>query len=525
MNNIKISVAICLIIIFSFKYENAKAQLKVGDNPTTINAGSALEVESTNKGFLFPRVSLSSTTSWSLLGTTAAGMSVYNTNGAITGSAAYPTTGAGLYYFDGTGWVSKNAKGIAILTEPWYNVATNTGASNNTQNIYQLGNVGIGLINPTEKLVVSGGNIKYDGLGNSLFSNSGYSSFGELNSSVDAYMATAVKAAPTGGFIKTAPEAGSFISAQVTDGITFHTNITGSTGAAVPRTTGEVMRIAHSGYIGIGTTTPSAKLETSSALGGFNTQIVRSSGAASNGLYTEQTGGGGNALYANALLNSNAVAAYSISGLAVYGQSTNSYGIYGKTNSASIGAIIGFSANNNVWGIIGHTNQYALYGAGDLFVSGNLAKASGTFKIDHPQDPANKYLIHSFVESPDMMNVYNGNIITDADGNATVNLPDYFLSLNKEFRYQLTAIGTFAQAIIAEEVNTANQFKIKTDKPNVKISWQVTGIRKDPYANEHRIKDVVEKTGEEKGKYIHPDLYNQPAEKGIFYKKPIEIKK
>jgi len=118
---------------------------------------------------------------------------------------------------------------------------------------------------------------------------------------------------------------------------------------------------------------------------------------------------------------------------------------------------------------------------GDLDVGGTLTKGAGAFKIDHPLDPANKYLVHSFVESPDMMNIYNGNIVTDGSGKATVQLPDYFQALNMEFRYQLTVIGAFAQAIINKEVSN-NQFEIATNQPNIKVSWQVTGIRHDAYA-------------------------------------------
>jgi hypothetical protein len=139
---------------------------------------------------------------------------------------------------------------------------------------------------------------------------------------------------------------------------------------------------------------------------------------------------------------------------------------------------------------------------GDLAVIGTLSKSSGSFKIDHPLDPENKYLYHSFVESPDMMNVYNGNIHTDDEGNATVTLPDYFDALNIDFRYQLTAIGQFAQAIVLEEI-AGNAFKIKTDKPNVKVSWQVTGVRNDTYAKENRVKVSVEKPVAEKGKLIY----------------------
>lgn len=85
------------------------AQVKVGDNPTTINAGSALEIESTNKGLLMPRISLTNTTTWGLAGTAAAGMHVYNTNMVITSTnTTYPTLAAkiGEYYWDGTGWVA-----------------------------------------------------------------------------------------------------------------------------------------------------------------------------------------------------------------------------------------------------------------------------------------------------------------------------------------------------------------------------------------------------------------------------------
>ena len=124
---------------------------------------------------------------------------------------------------------------------------------------------------------------------------------------------------------------------------------------------------------------------------------------------------------------------------------------------------------------------------GNVEVTGTLIKPAGSFKIDHPLDPANKYLYHSFVESPDMINIYNGNVTTDASGDAEVTLPDWFEALNKNFRYQLTVIGTFAQAMVAEEIKE-NRFKIKTSLPSVKVSWQVTGIRQDAYANRYPIK-------------------------------------
>lgn len=166
--------------------------------------------------------------------------------------------------------------------------------------------------------------------------------------------------------------------------------------------------------------------------------------------------------------------------------------------------------------IYASTNGTGLAGyfGGDIYVSGTIYESAISLKIDHPLDPENKYLYHSFVESPDMMNVYNGNVILDENGEAIVTLPDYFEALNMEYRYQLTCIGGFAQVYIAEEI-TNNQFKISGGKENIKISWQVTGIRKDPYAEKNRIIVEVEKLEKEKGLYLHYKEYNQPAEKSI----------
>ncbi len=113
---------------------------------------------------------------------------------------------------------------------------------------------------------------------------------------------------------------------------------------------------------------------------------------------------------------------------------------------------------------------------GNLTVDGTLNKKGGSFKIDDPIDPGGKYLSHSFVESPDMMNIYNGNVVTNARGYAVVTMPPWFEALNADFRYQLTTIGPLAQATVAREIKNG-KFVIRTSKPHVKISWQVTGIR------------------------------------------------
>ena len=197
-----------------------------------------------------------------------------------------------------------------------------------------------------------------------------------------------------------------------------------------------------------------------------------------------------------------------------------------STNYALFARANGVSTTPGVinYGVYGEANgaptNYAGFFAGDVTITGNLnvqgtlAKAGGTFKIDHPQDPTNKYLVHSFVESPEMMNVYSGNITTNAEGFSIVRLPSYFETANKDFRYQLTVIGTFARAIIKEKIAN-NTFIIQTDMPNVEVSWQVTGVRNDKWSNANRVVPEQEKTN--KGTYLHPELFNVSKTKGENY--------
>src|SRR5215213_1909514 len=203
--------------------------------------------------------------------------------------------------------------------------------------------------------------------------------------------------------------------------------------------------------------------------------------------------------------------------------------------------VVGFS--NSYTGVYGHSaSGYAAWLDGKVNIRGTLFKPGGSFKIDHPLDPANKYLCHSFVESPDMKNVYDGVVVLDDKGEAEIELPDWFGALNKDFRNQLTAIGAPGPNLyIAEEISEAttttntkysssksssnknknknknnnNSFRIAGGASGMEVSWQVTGIRKDPWANANRIEVEEEKPDKERGYYLHPDLYRQPEERGI----------
>jgi hypothetical protein len=199
-------------------------------------------------------------------------------------------------------------------------------------------------------------------------------------------------------------------------------------------------------------------------------------------------------------------------------------GVFGASRSPGLGTgVFAYAASGKSYALFAENlnsdNQgaaYAGYFNGTVSIQGALSKTSGSFKIDHPLDPSNKYLYHSFVESPDMMNVYNGNVVTDDHGRATVTLPDYFMALNKDFRYQLTVIGQFAQAVIGRKIDNG-QFDIHTDKPDVEVSWQVTGIRQDAFAEAHRVPTTLDKPADELGTYLHPEVHGQPATKALHY--------
>ena len=233
--------------------------------------------------------------------------------------------------------------------------------------------------------------------------------------------------------------------------------------------------------------------------------VIGSSGGAPNAGYAANLGAGG---------------------IGVLGLNTGNYAIAGVSD-----LIAGNFINLSSGGTVQSKLQFGLPAAsmqaygnvtinpwqamnGDLNVMGTLTKGGGAFKIDDPIDPANKYLYHSFVESPDMMNIYNGNVVLDHNGEAVVTLPPYFEALNMDFRYQLTSVGKFSPVYVAEEISN-NQFVISGGRPYGKVSWQVTGIRQDPFANANRIPNEVEKEKAAKGFYLHPASYGKGPEMGI----------
>jgi len=203
--------------------------------------------------------------------------------------------------------------------------------------------------------------------------------------------------------------------------------------------------------------------------------------------------------------------AYGLAGAGVYGEADNGYGVFAQANDVALMA----------WNpATGTSVRLAGYDGAGVFngpvnINGPLMKNGGGFRIDHPLQPANKYLSHSFVESPDMKNIYDGTAVLNARGEATVTLPVWFEALNKDFRYQLTAIGSPCGGLYIGQEVKRNRFKIAGGKAGLKVSWQVTGIRKDPWANAHRIAVEERKVAKEKGRYRNPELYKKPIEMGV----------
>jgi hypothetical protein len=186
-----------------------------------------------------------------------------------------------------------------------------------------------------------------------------------------------------------------------------------------------------------------------------------------------------------------------------------STGVWGSTESFS-------SIAAGVYGVVpsGSLGD-AVYASGDFAATG-LKR----FKIDHPLDPENYYLYHFCAEGPEPYNIYRGNVTTDARGYAVVQLPNYFEAINRDPSYHLTVIDSSEDFVLAKVVREIqnNQFVIRTSKPFVKVSWEVKAIRNDLWVQRYGYRTEQEKEDEIKGKYLNPELYGQPQERGIHYR-------
>ncbi|MEO5624510.1 MAG: hypothetical protein ABIQ70_00700 [Dokdonella sp.] len=257
---------------------------------------------------------------------------------------------------------------------------------------------------------------------------------------------------------------------------------------------------------GIGVYGSATTLSSSEGVRGESTSGIGVHGIGATGVEGETSSGNGVAGYYEG----------SGAGSGLYGQSSTnvSYGVQGNS-SLGVGVYGQTSTGTGDYGLSLSSGLAGKF-VGNVQVTGTLSKAAGSFQIDHPLDPANKYLYHSFVESPDMKNIYDGIATLDARGEAWVEMPGYFEALNQDFRYQLTALDQPAPTLYVAERIRGNRFKLAGGASGAQVSWQVTGTRHDAYAEAHRIIPEVDKLAAERGKYLHPTLFRQPETMTIF---------
>jgi len=204
-------------------------------------------------------------------------------------------------------------------------------------------------------------------------------------------------------------------------------------------------------------------------------------------------------------------------------------GVLGQTLDGQHAGVIGQNLNtgitfNNI-GVIGQSNTgvgvlgenisadfFGVFSNGDFGASGIKA-----FMIDHPADPENRYLKHFSMESPEVLNVYRGTAVLNQNGEATVQLPDYFDLINIDFSYHLTPIGMPAPGLFIKREVEERTFDISGGAPGQKVSWTLYAQRNDPFLQMHPGSKEVEpmKREGERGTYMRPELYGKPSQKKL----------
>jgi hypothetical protein len=202
-------------------------------------------------------------------------------------------------------------------------------------------------------------------------------------------------------------------------------------------------------------------------------------------------------------------------GHGVQGESVSSVGVEGTSQTST--AI--FAESQSGIGLWARTISGTLAGffSGNVSVNGTLSKTGGGFAIDHPLEPENRYLNHSFVESPERKNLYDGVAVLDNEGRAEVELPEWFAALNRDLRYQLTAIGAPAPSLHVSREVADGRFVIAGGAAGQTVSWQVSGIRDDKWARANPLEVEEAKTGDERGRYLHPELYGHTEDQSVYW--------
>jgi hypothetical protein len=259
-----------------------------------------------------------------------------------------------------------------------------------------------------------------------------------------------------------------------------------------------------SSNIGVGMTNPTARIDVQTS-GSIGVRALNTAGT--YGLFAQSQSASG-------------IGAFGQGKYGVYGFSStggfDSKGVYGVSNQVNGAGVHGHASGSGsstgIWGTASNGGWAGFFGGG-VFVEGNFTVGgSKNFMIDNPLNPSEEYLVHACIESDAMRNLYDGVVVLDEHGEATIELPAWFEALNGDFRYQLTCIGGHAPVYVAREIEDG-AFALAGGSPGLKVSWQVTGIRIDPAAHAADFQVIKPKAEEDRGTYLCPEGYGQPASK------------
>lgn len=475
-------------LLFALGVNNVYTQNNVGIGTNTPNASSVLDVTSTNKGLLIPRLALIQTTNPSPVTAPATSLLVYN-------SATVNDVVPGFYYWNGTMWVTVGGAATPSCTT--------------LDQAYDCGGPGVGKL-----ITADSGPVTINKNANSATNNHGLYTTVNVGTSANP---------SSGVYVEHSGQQGVAIFGEITNAANLYSAIQGVSSSNQTNTSGisGVFDGAAAGYGVYGTNTSATA--GSQAIFGFNQRVTGGwgvEGAGVNGVYGRTNN---NTAFGVVGYNFGASGGLDVGigvmgngSTGVQGETSNGegYGVYGKniSNSSSDNNIgVGGYGWVGVYGLPQDATGFGVYSDGNFGASGTKS-----FVIDHPLDPENKILKHFSAESPEVLNIYRGNVLLDANGNATVILPEYFESININFSYQLTAIGAPAKDIyVAEEVK-GNAFKISGGNSNQKISWVVYAERNDKYIQTYPVVKEVEVEKRTKGKYIRPELYGKSRAFSLF---------
>lgn len=454
-----------------------KAQDNVGFGTTTPHSSALLDMTASNKGLLIPRVQLVAVTN-----------GITPVNGPATGLLVFNESGpldTGFYYWNGTEWVLVGA-GAATPTCTTLDQAYDCGGAGAGRLI--TADAGSVQINSTSQLKPL------------LVTQSGASTF--AISAEHTNIGVSIAAGSTN-----AANTYSTIQASTNSSTDIASAVLGSSSGKAWGVTGQIEAGA-TGSAGVN----GNNLRTSGGHGvygmGVNGVVGQTNYKDGFGVYGINTATIG---------TGDGPGVYGLGTTGVYGQTADGsgFGVYGENISTN-------GTTNNIgvagWGWVG------VYGVDDgtgiaIFADGELG-ASGTksFVIDHPFDPENKMLKHFCAESPEVLNIYRGNITLNEQGEAVIDLPEYFSEININFSYYLTPIGGAAPNLHVKEEVRGNSFIIAGGTENLKVSWVLYAERNDKYIQANPDSKLVEVDKREKGTYIRPELFGQPESKGMFYR-------